>query len=43
MNKKHSLDAVNDSSKFFYDVDIENELVNDFDDEELEDISSDEF
>ena len=43
MNEKHSLDSINRASKFFYDPDIDNELKDDFDDEILEDISSDEF
>lgn len=43
MNEKIQLDSINRSSKFFYDPDIDTELKDDFDDEVLEDISSDEF
>ena len=43
MNEKHKLDSINTMSKFFYEQDIDKELKEDFDDEILEDISSDEF
>jgi hypothetical protein len=30
---KKKLDAINDQTKFFFDIDIDEELANDFDDE----------
>ena len=43
MNEKTRLDSINTMSKFFYEQDIDKELKEDFDDDVLEDISSDEF
>ena len=40
---KKKLDAINDGTKFFFDIDIDQELKNDFDDEELEKLSDDEI
>lgn len=43
MKQKKRLDSVNDSSKFFYDVDPEYELMEDFSDSELEMLSENEI
>ena len=40
---KKKLDAINDGTKFFFDIDIDKELKNDFDDEDLEKLSDDEI
>lgn len=43
MKQKKRLDSINDTRKFFYDIDPEHELMEDFSDSELEMLSDDEI
>ena len=41
--EKKELDGINNTKKFFYDVNLEEELNNDIDSDELERLSDDEI
>ena len=43
IKNRKKLDAINNGTKFFFDIDIDNELKNDFDSEDLEKLSDDEL